>query len=132
MWLCPSIPKIPPIFIVSAGWSNQGKERLAADLSTVLKLATHIGGIRDEGGLQWQLLGMLFDIVPAQRGAILFFDSAGEIASSAAWDRVHRPQVPVRVSRTLLKKIIANELACYWTTSDEAPWDTQPASNLPE
>ncbi len=80
-------------------------ERLATDLSTVLKIATHIGGIRDEGGLQWQLLGMLFDIVPAQRAAILFFDDAGEIAKSAAWDRVHGPEVPVRVSRTLLKKI---------------------------
>jgi transcriptional regulator with GAF, ATPase, and Fis domain len=82
-------------------------ERLAADLSTVLKIATHIGGIRDEGGLQWQLLGMLFDIVPAQRAAILFFDDAGEIAKSAAWDRVHGPEVPVRVSRTLLKKVMA-------------------------
>ena len=82
-------------------------ERLAADLSTVLKIATHIGGIRDEGGLQWQLLGMLFDVVPAQRAAILFLDGAGEIASSAAWDRVHGPEAPVRVSRTLLKKITA-------------------------
>jgi transcriptional regulator with GAF, ATPase, and Fis domain len=82
-------------------------ERLATDLSTVLKIATHIGGIRDEGGLQWQLLGMLFDVVPAQRAAILFFDHAGEIATSAAWDRTHGPEVPVRVSRTLLKKISA-------------------------
>jgi Nif-specific regulatory protein len=82
-------------------------ERLAADLGMVLKIATHIGGIRDEGGLQWQVLGMLFDVVPAQRAAILFFDDAGEIAKSAAWDRVHGPEVPVRVSRTLLKKIIA-------------------------
>jgi len=88
--------------------SGQPKaERLAADLSTVLKIATHIGGIRDEGGLQWQLLGMLFDVVPAQRAAILFFDDAGEIARSAAWDRLHGPEVPVRVSRTLLKKITA-------------------------
>jgi transcriptional regulator with GAF, ATPase, and Fis domain len=88
--------------------SGQPKaERLAADLSTVLKIATHIGGIRDEGGLQWQLLGMLFDVVPAQRAAILFLDGAGEIASGAAWDRVHGPEVPVRVSRTLLKKITA-------------------------
>jgi transcriptional regulator with GAF, ATPase, and Fis domain len=79
--------------------------RLAAELSTVLKIATHIGGIRDEEGLQWQLLGMLFDVVPAQRAAILFFDDGGEVARSAAWDRMHGPEVPVRVSRTLLKKI---------------------------
>src|SRR5271165_5865969 len=82
-------------------------ERLAADLSTVLKIATHIGRIRDEEGLQSQLLGMLFDVVPAQRAAILFFDDAGAIAKSAAWDRALGPEVPVRVSRTLLRKITA-------------------------
>lgn len=81
-------------------------QRLVPDLSTVLKIATHIGAIRDEGGLQWQLSGMLFDIVRAQRSAILFFGAAGETARSAAWDRVHGPEVPVRVSRTLLKKTI--------------------------
>lgn len=87
--------------------SAKQNERLATALSTVLKIATHIGGIRDEGGLQWQLLGMLFDIVPAERGAILFFDEAGEVTNSAAWDRLRGPEIPVRVSRTLLKKIIA-------------------------
>jgi transcriptional regulator with GAF, ATPase, and Fis domain len=89
------------------GSAHPKAERLAADLSTVLNIATHIGGIRDEGSLQWQLLGMLFDVVPAQRAAILFLDDAEEIATSAAWDRVHGPEVPVRVSRTLLKKITA-------------------------
>jgi transcriptional regulator with GAF, ATPase, and Fis domain len=88
------------------GLGQPKPERLAAELRTVLKIATHIGGIRDEGALQWQLLGMLFDVVPAERAAILFLDDAGEVARSAAWDRVHGPQVPVKVSRTLLKKII--------------------------
>jgi two-component system, NtrC family, response regulator HydG len=96
-------------------------ERLAADLSTVLKIATHIGGIRDEGGLQWQLLGMLFDIVPAQRAAILFLDGAGEIASSAAWDRVHGPEVPVRVSRTLLKKVTAERTGLLLDNMKRSP-----------
>jgi transcriptional regulator with GAF, ATPase, and Fis domain len=96
-------------------------ERLAADLSTVLKIATHIGGIRDEGGLQWQLLGMLFDVVPAQRAAILFLDDAGEIAKSAAWDRVHGPEVPVRVSRTLLKKIIAGRTSLLLDNLKRSP-----------
>jgi transcriptional regulator with GAF, ATPase, and Fis domain len=82
-------------------------ERLAADLSTILKIATYIGGIRDEGALQWQLLTMLFDLVPAQRAAILFFELTGEVAKSAALDREHGPDAPVRVSRTLLKKVIS-------------------------
>ena len=96
-------------------------ERLAAELSTVLKIATHIGGIRDEGSLQWQLLGMLFDVVPAQRAAILFFDSAGGIARSAAWDRLHGPEVPVRVSRTLLKKITAERTGLLLDNIKKSP-----------
>jgi Sigma-54 interaction domain/FHA domain/GAF domain len=100
-------PEDSAYFHPGRAWEQPKVERLAGDLGTVLKIATHIGGIRDEGGLQWQLLGMLFDVVPAQRAAMLFLDGAGEVASSAAWDRVHGPEVPVRVSRTLLKKITA-------------------------
>jgi transcriptional regulator with GAF, ATPase, and Fis domain len=80
-------------------------ERLTRDLNVLLKIATGIGGIRDEEGLQWQLLGMLFDAVPAERAAILLFDNAGELSRSAAWDRVRGPGVPVTVSRTLLNRV---------------------------
>src|SRR6516165_3309352 len=58
-------------------------ERLATDLNILLKIAMGIGGIRDEEGLQWQLLGMIFDAVPAERVAILLIDSAGELSRSA-------------------------------------------------
>ena len=43
--------------------------RVASDLSALLKIASGIGGIRDQDSLQWQLLGMIFDLVPAERGA---------------------------------------------------------------
>ncbi len=39
--------------------------RVASDLSALLKIASGIGGIRDQDSLQWQLLGMIFDLVPA-------------------------------------------------------------------
>src|SRR5277367_5571237 len=41
-------------------------ERLARDLNVLLKIATGIGGIRDREGLQWQLLGMILEVVPAE------------------------------------------------------------------
>src|SRR5450755_2487501 len=46
-------------------------ERTERDLQTLLKIATAIGSIRNVESLQWQLLGMIFDVVPAERGAIL-------------------------------------------------------------
>lgn len=52
-------------------------ERTARDLQTLVKISTAIGSIRDVESLQWQLLGMIFDVVPAERGAIW-------------WDRIRK------------------------------------------
>jgi len=79
--------------------------RVASDLSALLKIATGIGGIRDQDSLQWQLLGMIFDLVPAERGAVLLFDRTGEFSSAVAWDRVRGPGHPVRVSRTVVQRV---------------------------
>jgi transcriptional regulator with GAF, ATPase, and Fis domain len=79
--------------------------RMALDLNALLKIATGIGGIRDQESLQWQLLGLIFDVVPAERGAVLLFDGAEEISSAVAWDRVQGPAHPVRVSRTVVQRI---------------------------
>jgi transcriptional regulator with GAF, ATPase, and Fis domain len=81
-------------------------ERLARDLNVLLKIATGIGGIRDREGLQWQLLGMILEVVPAERGAILLLDSLGEVGASVGWDRVRGPGNPVQVSRTLLNRVV--------------------------
>ena len=78
--------------------------RWARDLNSLLKIATAIGGIRDQESLQWQLLGFIFDIVPAERGAVLLGDQAEEFTSTAAWDRVRGPGHPVRVSRTVVQR----------------------------
>jgi pSer/pThr/pTyr-binding forkhead associated (FHA) protein len=61
--------------------------RLAQDLNSLLRIATGIGRIRDRDSLQWQLLGFIFDVVPADRGAILLLQNGMEF-SSVAWDRV--------------------------------------------
>src|SRR6202011_1273488 len=62
--------------------------RWARNLNSLLKIATGIGGIRDQESLQWQLLGFIFDVVPAERGAVLLCDQSEEIISSPAWDPV--------------------------------------------
>jgi transcriptional regulator with GAF, ATPase, and Fis domain len=86
-----------------------GKEtagRLTADLNALLKMATAIGSIRDQDSLQWQLLGFVFDVVPAERGSVLFFDEQGEVSSTTAWDRVNGPEQPVPVSQAVLQRVL--------------------------
>jgi transcriptional regulator with GAF, ATPase, and Fis domain len=84
--------------------------RRARDLNSLLKIATGIGGIRDQESLQWQLLGFIFDVVPAERGAVLLCDSPEEFTSTAAWDRVRGPGHPVRVSRTVVQRALNDRI----------------------
>jgi transcriptional regulator with GAF, ATPase, and Fis domain len=86
--------------------------RLDRALSTLLKISTAIGSIRDVESLQWQVLGMIFDVIPAERGAILLMhDDAAEVSSHVAWDRVSGPDHPVHVSRSLLTRVIKDGVA---------------------
>ena len=83
------------------------QERLSRNLSALLRISTAIGSIRDVQSLQWALLGMIFDVVPAERGAVILVkDSSLEILSHVAWDRAAGPDQPVHVSQALLRKVI--------------------------
>jgi two-component system, NtrC family, response regulator HydG len=88
------------------GVSLPAAARRARDLNSLLKIATGIGGIRDQDSLQWQLLGFIFDVVPAERGAVLLCDHPEEFTSTAAWDRVRGPGHPVQVSRTVVQRAL--------------------------
>src|SRR5207302_5078773 len=97
---------------IQSRWPLPQSARLDRALSTLLKISTAIGSIRDVESLQWQLLGMIFDVIPAERGAVLLMDdSAAEISSPVAWDRVSGPDHPVHVSRSLVRRVITDGIA---------------------
>jgi transcriptional regulator with GAF, ATPase, and Fis domain len=89
--------------------------RLSHNLNLLLKIATGIGGVRDLESLQWQLLGFIFDVVPADRGAVLLFDHLEEFSSAIAWDRVRGPGHPVRVSRTIIQRVSGDRIGLVVT-----------------
>lgn len=84
--------------------------RRARDLNALLRIATGIGGIRDQESLQWQLLGFIFEVVPAERGAVLLCDHPEGFSSTVAWDRVLGPGHPVRVSRTVVQRVLQDRV----------------------
>ena len=99
-------------------------DRTARDLNSLLTIATGIGGIRDRESLEWQLLGMIFDIVPADRAAVLHFaDNLQEFDSAIAWDRVRGPGHPVKVSRTVLRRVVEERAGLLITDAnrDQSP-----------
>jgi transcriptional regulator with GAF, ATPase, and Fis domain len=82
-------------------------ERMARNLSALLQICKAIGSLRDEESLPWVLLGMIFDVIPAERGAILLMEEdSNEIRSQVAWDRALGPDHPVHVSREIVRRVI--------------------------
>jgi transcriptional regulator with GAF, ATPase, and Fis domain len=88
--------------------------RRARNLSALLQICKAIGSLRDEQSLPWQLLGVIFDVIPAQRGAILLVDeNTHEVRSQAAWDREHGPEHPVAVSREIVRRVIEEQVSLF-------------------
>ncbi len=86
--------------------------RLARTLSTLLKISSAIGSLRDIDALQWQLLAMLFDVIPAERGAILVREeNTGEFSAPTAWDRAAGPDHPVHINRALAQRVVEERVA---------------------
>jgi transcriptional regulator with GAF, ATPase, and Fis domain len=81
--------------------------RVARALGTLLKIGSAIGSIRDVESLQWQLLGMIFDVIPAERGAILLAEDENADSSAVAWDRVAGPDHPVHVNQALARRVLS-------------------------
>jgi transcriptional regulator with GAF, ATPase, and Fis domain len=93
-------------------------ERVARDLQTLLKISTTIGSIHNVESLQWQLLGMIFDVVPAERGAILVGSDPEDFTSMVAWDRVEGPQHSVHVDRSVAQQAFSERVGLL---SNEPP-----------
>jgi Nif-specific regulatory protein len=98
-------------------------ERLARDLQTLLKISTTIGSIQNVESLQWQLLGLIFDVVPAERGAILVGSDPEDFASMVAWDRVAGPLHSVHVDCGVARQVFSERIALL---------RSEPPNNSPE
>ncbi|HEX3741138.1 MAG TPA: sigma 54-interacting transcriptional regulator [Terriglobales bacterium] len=95
--------------------------RVDRDLNSLLKIASGIGGIRNQESLQWQLLGLIFDVVPAERGAVVLFNPAGEFNAAVGWDRLRGPAHAVRVSRTVLQRVRTERVGVVVSDVSEDP-----------
>ncbi len=106
-------------------------ERIARDLQTLLKISSAIGSIDNVESLQWQLLGMIFDVVPAERGAIMVGSDPAEFSSVVAWDRVAGPQHSVRVDCRLAQQVFEERVGLLRDEphNHPAPADPECAGN---
>ena len=88
------------------------KSPVARNLSALLKISRVVHAIRGLEELQAQLLDLVFEVVPAGRGAILLAESAGQEFNClyARTREAGQPQL-VRVSRTIARQVMKENVA---------------------
>jgi len=90
---------------------NDALYLMARDLAALMKVSTTINSIRGLVELQKKLLELMFEVVPAKRGAILLVDSSekqgeAEFSSVFALDREKGPDETIKVSRPLARQVL--------------------------
>ncbi|HEV2905199.1 MAG TPA: sigma 54-interacting transcriptional regulator [Pyrinomonadaceae bacterium] len=95
---------------------------MARDLSALLKITTTINAIRDLDKLEKALLDLLFEVVPARRGAILLTsnhaETGDEFSSVITLDRVDGVGQTVNVSRTIVRRVLNDGAAILINEAD--------------
>jgi transcriptional regulator with GAF, ATPase, and Fis domain len=86
--------------------------QVARNLSALLKISRVVHAIRDLEELQEQLLALIFEVVPASRGAILLTEKGTEQFSSlyARTRQAGQAQL-VRISRTVAQQVMKENVA---------------------
>jgi Nif-specific regulatory protein len=86
--------------------------QVARNLSALLKISRVVHAIRDLEELQAQLLDLIFEVVPASRGAILLAEGATQDFSALyARTRQAGGAQLVRVSRTIARQVMKDNVA---------------------
>ena len=86
--------------------------RVARNLNALLKISQIVHAIRDLNELQRQLLELIFEVVPAGRGAILLADHEGQqFNSTFARVRQAGQSQLVKVSSTIARRVLEQGIA---------------------
>lgn len=86
--------------------------RIARDLNVLLRISTAINSIHDRRSLQYRLLELILEVIPAERAAILLVDEAtGELIPSTSWSRNSGEVEKIAVSRTIALRVLDKTVA---------------------
>ena len=90
--------------------------QIARNLSALLKISRIVHAIRDLDDLQGQLLDLIFEVIPAGRGAILLADNESHQFNSLFARMRQSGQAPlVKVSRTVARQVLEQGIAILGT-----------------
>ncbi len=96
--------------------------RMARDLNALFKIAKTINSIQDLKTLQSHLLQLIFEVVPAECGAILIINHIDEDpVSISTWDRELGEGRHVKVQRELISRALWERSAVLGEPTDDSP-----------
>jgi Nif-specific regulatory protein len=85
---------------------------MARDLTALMKVSTTINAIHGLEELQKKLIELLFEVVPAQHGAILLStDGEDEFGTPFGLDRFRGADEPITISRTIARQVMREKSA---------------------
>ncbi|MEP6743078.1 MAG: sigma 54-interacting transcriptional regulator [bacterium] len=105
---------------------NDALYLMARDLSALMKISTTINAIRGVEELRKTLLELLFEVVPAERGAVLLTvehanNDELEFASVFALHRHRGADRSIRISRTITKSVLQRRESLLIANQTDAP-----------
>ncbi|WP_035356350.1 FHA domain-containing protein [Edaphobacter aggregans] len=94
--------------------------RMARDLAALFRITNIINSIRDSKLLQRELLRLIFEVIPAENGAVvLLTDLAEEPGSICTWSRQSDAEQPIEIQRELVQRAIWEGSAVFTNAASE-------------
>jgi transcriptional regulator with GAF, ATPase, and Fis domain len=104
--------------------------RMARDLAALFRINNIINSIRDTALLQRELLRLIFEVIPAEHGAVVLLTDLDEEPSSiCTWHRKSDTEEPIEVNRDLVHRAIWERSAVFTAALDSS--ETQNVLCLP-
>jgi len=95
--------------------------RMARDLSALFRISDIINSIRDPGLLQRELLRLIFEVIPAENGAIVLLAQLDEEPSSICnWSRESSDQPCIRIQRDLVHRAVWEQAAVFTSAARDS------------
>jgi len=85
--------------------------RVLQNFNALLRIGGVVHSIRDLSELQARILELIFEVTPAERGAILLDVKDGRFSAAFARHRAEAETEPIRVSRTISNQVLEQKVA---------------------
>lgn len=91
---------------------GKSTSRTLGDLNALLRISKMATSVRGLEALEQQILESIFEIMPADRGAIVLCGHGGEEFTSVfGWEREAGPNHAVEISRTIISQVLSEGVA---------------------